>query len=50
MNSTQIRALFLYFRLNADAMSYTPLSHRGQRAARLMPLIRAKHLTGEAAA
>jgi hypothetical protein len=41
---TQIaKALMLYLRLNADAMNYTPRSHRGQRAARLMPLIRAKH-------
>lgn len=44
MNTNQIgRALRLYFRLNADAMNYTPNSHRGSRAARLMPLIRAKY-------
>lgn len=30
----------LFFRLNADAMNYTPLSFRGQRAARLMPRLR----------
>ncbi len=47
--STQTRALMLFFRLNADAMNYTPLSRRGLRAARLMPLIRAKHLGGSAA-
>jgi hypothetical protein len=39
----EVRALALYFRLNADAMNYTPRSHRGQRAARLMPLIRARY-------
>jgi hypothetical protein len=32
----------LYFQLNADAMNYTPLSHRGMRAARLMPIVRAR--------
>ena len=36
------RALMLYLRLNADAMTYTPLSHRGRRAARLMPRLREK--------
>ena len=36
-------ALHLYFRLNADAMNYTPGSHRGKRAAKLMPLIKAKY-------
>jgi len=40
-----VKALMLYFKLNADAMNYTLLSHRGQRAARLMPLIRAKYLS-----
>lgn len=40
------RATALYFRLNADAMNYTPRSHRGMRAARLMPLIRAKYGEG----
>ena len=40
-----VKALMLFFKLNADSMLYTPLSHRGMRAARLMPLIRAKHLT-----
>ena len=39
------RALRLYFRLNADAMNYTPGSFRGRRAARLMPLIRARYLS-----
>ena len=38
------KALLLFFKLNADAINYTPLSHRGMRAARLMPLIRAKYL------
>lgn len=38
------KALMLYFKLNADAMNYTPLSHRGTRAAKLMPLIKAKYL------
>ncbi len=37
------RAIRLYFRLNAGAMNYTPRSHRGLRAGRLMPLIRAKY-------
>jgi hypothetical protein len=36
-----VRALMLMLRLNADAMTYTPLSQRGQRAARLMPKLRA---------
>jgi hypothetical protein len=31
------RALLLFFRLNADLMNYTPLSHKAQRAARIMP-------------
>ena len=39
------RALRLYFRLNADGMLYTPRSHRGLRAARLMPLNRAKYFS-----
>lgn len=44
-NRTMIaKALMLYFKLNADAMNYTPRSHRGTRAARLMPLIKAKYL------
>ena len=37
------RALALYFRLNADRMKYTPLSHHGRRAAQLMPRIRARY-------
>lgn len=37
------KALMLFFKLNADSMNYTPLSHRGRRASRLMPLIRAKY-------
>jgi hypothetical protein len=40
---TNGKAIRLYFRLNADAMNYTPLSHRGRRAARLMPMILAKY-------
>lgn len=32
----QTRALMLFLRLNQQAMQYTPLSHRGQRAKRLM--------------
>jgi hypothetical protein len=36
-----VRALMLLLRLNADRMNYTPLSHRGRRAARLIPLLRA---------
>lgn len=35
------RALMLMLRLNADAMNYTPRSHRGQRAARLLPKLKA---------
>lgn len=35
------RLIALFFRLNADAMNYTPRSHRGARAARLLPLLRA---------
>ena len=35
-----VRALMLLLQLNADRMNYTPLSHRGQRAARLIPLLR----------
>jgi hypothetical protein len=31
------RAMNLFFRLNADMLNYTPLSHRAQRAARIMP-------------
>lgn len=38
------KAIMLYLKLNADAMNYTPLSFRGLRAARLMPLIEAKYL------
>lgn len=38
------KALMLFLKLNADAMHYTPLSHRGRRAAHLMPLIRARYL------
>ena len=30
------RALMLFLRLNADAMNYTRLSHRGSRARRIM--------------
>lgn len=37
--SKQVRAVMLYFRLNADALLYTPLSHRGSRAARLLSLL-----------
>ena len=40
--SYQTRALMLVLRLNKDAMLYTPLSFKGQRAARLIPLIRSK--------
>lgn len=40
----KVRAVMLFLRLNQQAMLYTPLSHRGQRAARLMPAIRAKYL------
>lgn len=36
-----VRALMLLLRLNADAMNYTPRSHRGQRAERLMPKLQA---------
>lgn len=32
----QTRALMLFLRLNQHRMLYTPLSHRGQRAARIM--------------
>ena len=35
--SRHVRALTLLLRLNADALNYTPRSHRGRRAARLMP-------------
>jgi hypothetical protein len=31
------RALRLFFRLNADLINYTPLSHRARRAARILP-------------
>jgi hypothetical protein len=44
MDTQVAKALMLYFRLNADRMNYTPRSHRGRRASRLMPLIRAKYL------
>lgn len=37
------KAMILFLNLNADAMNYTPMSHRGKRASRLMPLIRAKY-------
>ncbi len=30
------RALMLFLRLNSQRMLYTPLSHKGQRAARIM--------------
>jgi hypothetical protein len=40
------KALRVYFKLNHQTMCYTPLSFRGLRAARLMPLIRAKYLQG----
>lgn len=36
-----VRALMLLLRLNADAMNYTGRSHRGRRAAHLMPKLRA---------
>lgn len=32
----QTRALMLFLRLNQQAMLYTPLSNRGQRAKRIM--------------
>lgn len=32
----QTRALMLFLRLNQQAMLYTPLSHRGLRAKRIM--------------
>lgn len=32
----QTRALMLFLRLNQQAMLYTPLSHYGQRARRIM--------------
>lgn len=32
----QTRALMLFLRLNQQAVLYTPLSHRGRRAHRLM--------------
>lgn len=35
-NDYHTRALMLFLRLNKQAMLYTPLSHRGQRARRLM--------------
>jgi hypothetical protein len=35
------RRMCLFFRLNADAMNYTPRSHRGARATRLLPIVRA---------
>ncbi|HEY6456024.1 MAG TPA: hypothetical protein VIY90_12170 [Steroidobacteraceae bacterium] len=35
-----VRALMLLLRLNADVMNYPPLSHRGQRTARLMSKLR----------
>lgn len=43
MKDRVAHALMLYFRLNADAMNYTPKSHRGMRAARLMPMIRVRY-------
>lgn len=36
------RAAMLYARLNADRMNYTRLSHRGQRAERLLPRLAAR--------
>lgn len=36
------RAILLYCKLVADRMNYTPLSHRGQRAARLIPRLDAR--------
>ena len=41
MTDYQTRALMLMFKLNADAMNYTPLSWRGRRAARWIPVLRA---------
>jgi len=38
------KALMLFLRLLADSVNYTPRSHKGMRAARLMPLIKAKYL------
>lgn len=35
-NAYQSRALTLFLRLHQQAMLYTPLSHRGLRAKRLM--------------
>lgn len=35
-NTYQTRALMLFLRLNKQAMLYTPLSHKGQRAKRIM--------------
>jgi len=40
----KVRALQLFLKLNQQAMLYTPRSHFGLRAARLMPAIRAKYL------
>ena len=31
-----VRAVMLFLRLNQQLMQYTPLSHRGQRARRIM--------------
>lgn len=36
------RELMLFLRLNQDAMLYTPLSHRGSRARRLMAKLEAR--------
>lgn len=37
------KELMLYLRLNKDAMLYTPLSHRGQRARRIMVKLEARN-------
>ncbi len=34
--SDNTKALMLFLRLNKQAMLYTPLSHKGQRARRIM--------------
>jgi hypothetical protein len=35
------RRLILWCKLNADRMNYTPRSHKGARALRLLPLLEA---------
>ena len=41
-----VKAFMLLLVLQADAMNYTPRSHKGARAARLIPLIKAKYFGG----